>query len=269
MKNTLISYPVKDRFKLVRKRFAHFKNSIFDKSPKLLLLLYHRVLPEANFNPLNTIISIQTFQEQIKFLSESYPIISLTEGMRQGYKTKSEIRIILSFDDGYIDNYDIVFPILRKRGLPAAFFVATDYIGNGPFPDWKEICKRERPNYDFTKDRCVSWHELSEMAKNGMEIGSHGITHRSLASLSSEEAFYEIRKSKEILEAKLEKPCLHFAFPFGSRKDYNKKLVDSVKKAGYGSCLLNIHGYNRMEKNMFCFKRIIMHESADLNYLLG
>ncbi|MFH0772368.1 MAG: polysaccharide deacetylase family protein [Candidatus Omnitrophota bacterium] len=308
----------------------HFKNSFFDRQPKLLILTYHRALPEVKFNPLNTIIPLKTFKRQIDELAKKFPIISLGEAVnqRESGPIKDKIQVVLTFDDGYRDNYEIVFPILRKKGLPAVFFVPTDYVGsNMPVWDWeivvrlltdergtKNLIESKRfllgdntggsrhlaafrileamksfdaasidkivsflrqgsearlSTYDFKNEGCMDWPEIKKMSEAGMEIGSHGLTHRPLARIPIEAAIDEIVNSKAAIEKKTDKPCVHFSFPFGSRKDYNQVLIDKVRQAGFRSCLINIHGYNYMTPEPFCLKRIIMEESTNLNRLLG
>ena len=107
------------------------------------------------------------------------------------------------------------------------------------------------------------------MCQNGMEIGSHSLSHRSLARIPLEEAIKEITKSKQVIEGNTKKNCAHFAFPFGSEADYSEVLVGHVKRAGFETCLLNIHGYNHLREDTFCLRRIIMTESTDPAYLLG
>jgi len=131
---------IKHRLSYVRQRVNHWKNAFLDNNPKLLVLIYHRVLPSINFNPLNTIVTVDTFLSQINTLAKSYPIISLSDAISQCHKGASRqgLQIVLTFDDGYWDNFEIVFPILYKKGIPATFFLATDYVGHqGPLWDWE------------------------------------------------------------------------------------------------------------------------------------
>lgn len=317
----------RNRYYALRRLVFHFKNSLFDQRPKFLLLTYHRVMPEAQFNPLHTIIPYKVFVSQIEQLAKRFPVISLNSAVRQCREgqIRAKAQIVLSFDDGYADNYEFVFAFLKQKGLPGVFFVPTDYMGGSkPLWDWElmlllnkhngitsvpsgtgEILRlpheamrtyslrvfRELKSMDPyvrqesmralkeklsdtsfacpAEDRFLSWPQLKEMSDAGMEVGSHAISHSSLARMPFEAAEKEISLSKESIESRLHKPCLHFAFPFGSQTDYNDVLVRSVKKAGYQSCMLNVHGYNCPEKDMFCFKRIIMEESVNLKYLLG
>jgi peptidoglycan/xylan/chitin deacetylase (PgdA/CDA1 family) len=309
------------------RKINHLKNSIADSSPKLIILVYHRVLPEYKFSPFNTIISLKTFTKQIDILAKKYPIIPLSDSVNQcksGY-VKNRIQTVLTFDDGYRDSYEIIYPILKEKGLPASFFIATDYI-NSSKPIWvdelvkilsintdirrieiadklihqkimqprlsfiyslvdsmKSLTSKGRQNIlnllneqagkkiipDYLNDRCITWEQAKLMSANGMEIGGHGTSHSSLSRISFTEATQEIRKCKEIIENNIKISCRNFAFPFGCQKDYNQKLIDYVKDVGFQACLLNIHGYNRIKKDTFCFRRIIMEETTDLDYLLG
>lgn len=307
---------------------CHWKNSIVDHSPKLLVLVYHRVTAKVNADQSNIKISEEVFIRQLDLLAKKYPIIALSEALRQS-KT-GEIRpgcqVVLTFDDGYRDNYDIAFPVLKRKSLPATFFISTDYIGSHD-PLWEvevlnDICRspgigrvlidditvrknyfesrlsfalrvfeemkgtggktikevigdlRSRANkdmglYDYSKDLCINWEQVSDMSESGMEIGSHGASHRSLSRIPFNEALEDIKRSKEAIEKSTGKVCNSLAFPFGSRKDYNQALVDHSKLLGFKSCALNIHGYNNLKPDMYSVKRIIMDEFTDLNHLLG
>ena len=314
--------------RMVWHRINHWKNSVIDRSPKLLVLVYHRILPQVSFNPLNTIVSVKTFIQQLDILANKYPIIPLKDAIaqcRSGGETASA-QVVLTFDDGYRDSYEVAFPILQKKGLPAAFFVVSNYIDSDrPVWDWEivallnahremtevevegavlrqkknerrisfaervleriksadmettrrvvEILKQQSRDYprlhSLEDGGCMTWEQVRTMWQNGMEIGSHSLSHRSLARIPLEEAITEITKSKQVIEGNAKVSCGHFAFPFGSKTDYNPVLVEHVKRAGFETCLLNIHGYNHLREDTFCFKRIIMTESTSLAYLLG
>ncbi|HLG37629.1 MAG TPA: polysaccharide deacetylase family protein [Nitrososphaera sp.] len=320
----------KSRYKSLRQKIGHWKNTLTDPHPKLLVIVYHRVLPEVTFNPFNTIVSLKTFVRQIEMLTKRYSIMPLSDavGGADSWKIRGETLLVITFDDGYWDNYEIVFEILNKKGLPATFFLAVDYINSGkPLWDWDiitlvnrlsagesipvgaETFEREvgESNLSFAfrlierlkrtqaeviqevvgylKSRlgddaslcgpmssCMTWKQVQVMSAHGMEIGSHSMSHRSLSRIAPEEALSEIKNSKQIIENHIGKRCVHFAFPFGSRKDYNQAVLGGVRDAGFRTSLLNIHGYNRMPQDapdFFCFKRVIMTETTDIRYLLG
>lgn len=264
--------------------------SIFDKKAKIAVLVYHRVLPEVKFDPFGMVISLKTFARHMEYLAKRYPIISLEDAVRQCQSGRPERKdqIVLTFDDGFRDNYDIVFPILKRKGLPAAFFINTDYVNTDTVPWYWEISRygAGRAIFDRMKasdltainkelaylkekkglkeidngrdDICVTWAQAQTMAEGGMSIGSHAASHRSLTRIPFEEAVDDIKKSKAAIEKNINVSCDYFSFPFGGASDYNKPLIDYIKKAGYKACLLNIHGYNHLTGGMPVFNRIIM-----------
>jgi len=303
----------------LRGRIYHWKNRLTDLRPKLIILLYHRVQPEISFNPFNTIVSTNAFERQLDELAKRYNFVSLRDAVRE-QSTSVKTQIALTFDDGFEDNYQIVFPILKKRRLSATFFVTTDLIDTGlPQWDWEVVCRlssreinkveaenvslrrasdetsllfafhvidylkaadakvlqqvlddlREQSREVTLGSKCMSWKQVRTLWNEGMEIGSHGTTHRSLARIDPAEAFEEIRRSKRVLDSQIKASCEHFAFPFGSRHDYSQTLIDAVRQSGFKTCLLNVHGYNHASQENFAFKRVIMTETTDLRYLLG
>lgn len=307
------------------RRINHLKNLLTDHSRKFLVLTYHRVLPEIKIDFLNTVVSLSTFNRQIETLTKKFHIISLKDSANQCLRKSSrdKMQVALTFDDGYYDNYEIVYPILKARGIPATFFIVTDYIGKSrALWDFEVanilhnsklhnirigdefICqnllqsksmfilsiinKMKSLNYinrqeilnalkegagskirNCSDNRCMTWQQLKEMSEHGMDIGSHSFSHPSLSRISIDEAMQEIKESKDMIENNIGKDCLHFAFPYGSRSDYNQKLIDYTRECGFQACLINIHGYNHIKKNIFCFKRIIMEETTNLDHLLG
>lgn len=290
---------------------------------KIVVLLYHRISPDIKFDPYNITVTPDIFIRQIEKIARKYTFISLSEAMEQSRMgiAKSKTQVVLTFDDGYQDNYEIAFPILKKKSLPATFFIVCNYIDNYR-PLWdceiikmiynnkirrvkilNEFISRRyiQPRRFFVfkvigrmkslsneirekvlgllrkdlvldsilglsndNDRCMSWEQIKKMNVNGMEIGSHGLSHSSLKGISFSEAMQEIRKSKEVIENNIRTKCLHFAFPFGSQRDYSQKLIDGVKDAGFQTCSLNVLGYNYIGKDTFCFKRIAMKDTTNL-----
>ena len=103
---------------------------------KLLVLTYHRVLQDYD-EIIDEIDAVQ-FTQQMETLAEYFNVFSLQEGLdllRRGELPPNAVCI--TFDDGYRDNYDVAFPILRALNLPATFFIATGYLGNGMM--WNDV----------------------------------------------------------------------------------------------------------------------------------
>src|SRR5712691_6097905 len=102
--------------------------------------------------------------------------------------------VVLTFDDGYADNYTAAFPLLRKYGLTGTFFVSSDLVGSPGF---------------------MTWEQLAEMAACGMAIESHGATHASLSSISPAELRRELEVSHATLEHRLQRSVRYLAYPGG------------------------------------------------------
>jgi len=184
----------------------------------LPILVYHIVrpsYPDDSAEVRAIALTPDTFDAQMAYLRESgYRIVTFTD-LENYFRDKKPLPrnpIILSFDDGWKDQYKYAFPILKKHGYPATFFIFTNSIDHKSF---------------FSLD------QLKEMLAAGMSIGSHSRSHPYLTQVSSEDALWrEINESKKILEEKLGVPIHEFAYPFGV---YNDKIVAMTKKAGYRS----------------------------------
>lgn len=202
------------------------------------IFIYHHVaqLPATANSALRrwTVIP-EKFEEQIKWFAQNgYHTITmaqLTAHLKKGQPLPPDT-IILSFDDGWVDHYTTVLPVLKKYNFTGTFFVTTDSVGHSAF---------------------VSWAQLEEMSKAGMDIQAHSLTHPHLDKLSSEEAFEEIMGSKKAIEDHLSKPAVVFAYPFGS---YNDAVIRMVKRAGFESAA-SVSGMNQgyMEGHLYTLSR--------------
>lgn len=114
--------------------------------PRLVVLNYHRIGdPETcTYDPGVYSASAELFDEQISVLKKRFRILRLHEALTQLETGMREPAILLTFDDGYIDNYEQAFPILKSHGVPATFFLATSFIGSGLVPWWDNIAHMVR-----------------------------------------------------------------------------------------------------------------------------
>jgi len=129
--------------------------------------------------------------------------------------------VILSFDDGWKNEYEYAFPLLKKHGMKGTFFIYTNPI-------------------DHKKPHWVSWDEVVEMDKAGMEIGGHSRTHPVLTKITTDAGLdKEIMGSKKILESHLGHPIYAFAYPFGMK---DARVEDAVRRAGYTSARTTLSG---------------------------
>ncbi|MCD6099142.1 MAG: polysaccharide deacetylase family protein [Candidatus Marinimicrobia bacterium] len=282
------------------------------------ILAYHKVNNEPHdYLGLNTTIS--NFKAQMKYLKRNYNIISLKDAINMLHSTERipMDTIVITFDDGYKDNYLHAFPILKKYKIPATIFVTTNPIESRT-PLWferisntiektskeeidlkcfelgryavktesqkreatleivkqvKEFKPEERSclvNFicdeleDKNKDNSIklknnnilSWEEIREMKEWGITIGSHALSHIILSKVPIDYARHEIFQSKKVLEEKLGEEISLFAYPNGSADDFNEKIIDLVREAGYICACALIKGINRKNDCVFALKRI-------------
>jgi peptidoglycan/xylan/chitin deacetylase (PgdA/CDA1 family) len=127
-----------------------------------------------------------------------------------------ERSVALTFDDGYQSVYDHAFPILQHYGFSATVFLT---VGG----------KRNRVDSDRLPSMCdrtmLSWREIREMQRYGMEFGAHTLTHPDLTRLSLKLAESEICDSKAIIEDALSAPAPSFAYPYGRYDDRSREVV--------------------------------------------
>jgi len=248
---------------------TNFSYFIPAKNKKIPILVYHRVcplkykkeVPYANVLP-------EQFDFQMNYLKNNFKIITVSE-----YLKKIQNNLILgneaciTFDDGYKDNYIYAFPILRKYFLRATFFLTTKYIGeNTPFP-WIIIDKGGKEDIYANRERWLplSWNEVKEMMKYGMEFGTHTHTHRdSLSNMDKKEIEWEIKECTRIFKEKTGVYPELFSYPHGTFKDYNKTHIKLLKLYNYKGALTTNAGRNSVEQNPYELKRIIIYEEDSL-----
>ena len=149
--------------------------------------------------------------------------------------------ILLTFDDGYQDAFTAALPALRARGMRATFFLVSGWIG-------ADEAQRVSQLQDGARRRYLVWPEVRALREAGMEIGSHGATHRRLPELSEAEAREELAGSKRALEAGLGAPVEVFAYPYNASR---RSLRALVREAGYLAAVSgSVHGgKDRFELN--------------------
>ncbi|MCX7781672.1 MAG: polysaccharide deacetylase family protein [Negativicutes bacterium] len=205
------------------------------------VLMYHSVGPERNND---AVISKERFAEHMAFLrQENFQPISLDE--LHAYLTEKKPLplkpVVLTFDDGYPDTYEVVYPLLKQYGFKSTLFMITDQIG-----------KRLTPE------------QLKEMKAGGMEIAPHTHTHRELTGLSPREQAEEIMKSKEILDRILGQDSRHFCYPNGS---YNAETLRLLKEAGFKTAVTINPGWTKPGDNVLALNRVWMGNGVDLKHL--
>lgn len=125
---------------------------------------------------------------------------------------------LLTFDDGYASDYEVVFPRLQTRRQQACFFLIADRIG--------------KPGY-------LNWNQVREMRRHGMAFGSHGLSHRDMTAMPPKEVRREFSVSRACIEEELGEAVRVFSFPFGY---YSHDLIRMAREEGFAVCCTSAHG---------------------------
>jgi peptidoglycan/xylan/chitin deacetylase (PgdA/CDA1 family) len=202
------------------------------------ILMYHSIgYEEGSF-----FVSPENFNRQMRYLKDKgYEVISLDE-LVKSIESKKRVRrnkVVITFDDGYKDNFTYAYPVLKRYNFPATIFLITDYIGTKSNPGEKEF---------------MLWEDVVVMSNNGISFGGHTKSHITLGLMVDEkQAFEEIAGSKEALEKKIDGRVDYFCYPVGA---FNERIKELVRKAGYkGACATN-RGYVKYNRDVYELKRI-------------
>jgi peptidoglycan/xylan/chitin deacetylase (PgdA/CDA1 family) len=292
----------------------------------LRVLAYHRVLPtfnESTFSFDTELISANQsdFDWQMAYVARHFEPVSCQQVVNaiEGGKPLPKRAMMVTFDDGYLDNYEVAFPILKKQGVPALFFVSTGYVGTdeifwfdqlvycllhtqvahfeldalnqtitpGPnrieriakahqllrlikyLPNTQrlEVLEQIKTRSQVTllpehriQAQAMTWAHIQEMAKAGMEFGSHSVTHPILATIHDPQKLsFELEQSKSDLEAHLGQPILSIAYPVGNFNALNNQVLKATQQAGYRLGFTYQKGLNKLKDPddwRFLIKRI-------------
>jgi peptidoglycan/xylan/chitin deacetylase (PgdA/CDA1 family) len=138
---------------------------------------------------------------------------------------------VITIDDGLLSAATVLFPALAEAGFTAVIFPVAGMVGR---KGW------------------VDWAALAEMRQAGFEVGSHGMTHASLAGASARE---ELAASKRLIEDRLGAPVNYLALPGGYR---NRATASRAAEAGYAAICGSRFGYNRVPADPMDLKRICL-----------
>ncbi|MDT0603811.1 polysaccharide deacetylase family protein [Thalassotalea castellviae] len=284
---------------------------------------YHRIgkTIDCKFDHAIFSCSTEAFDNHIKILKESFQIINTIELTRliEQKQIMNNRYALITFDDGYEDNYTNAFPILKKHNVPAIFYVATDFVDSNHIPWWDEIAFLIRQsagqeyqligtnqvynlapeNINQTIQRIMSaakqltthtidevlqdvrmqcfkaheslhnnqvklfmtWKQVKQLADQGMEIGSHTISHRILSQLDKQEQSKEIIESKLIIEQQIEKNVNSIAYPVGRYFCYNQASFELSIQAGYQIAFNNEPGRHQDISNPYDINRFCVAHS--------
>lgn len=218
------------------------KQPLLNSSPKPIpILMYHSIgINRRN----NLLVAPAKFNSQIKHLHKAgYQTICFQtlENYWKSGKPLPAKPILLTFDDGYKDNYTIAYPILKKYKFKATIFVITNFIDDA--------------NH-------LSQKQIKEMISSGLiDIGAHTKTHPDLTTVPSKKVYQEIFGSKQILTKYTGKPIIAFAYPIGR---YNYEVVKATGAARYKFAVTTKPGYANAKQGWLTLNRVRINGDLSL-----
>jgi peptidoglycan/xylan/chitin deacetylase (PgdA/CDA1 family) len=204
--------------------------------------MYHYIsTPPANANAIRLDLSTtpRQFESHLAYLRHAgYETISMKQlayAVSQ-QMTLPEKPIILTFDDGYRDNYEHAFPLLRRYGYTGTFFLVTQPI--------------DQNNVNY-----LTWDMVIEMHQAGMEFGSHSYRHIDLRGRDTDFLVYEILGSKEAIEQRIGEPVRFFSYPAGH---YDDLTIRVLRSANFWAAVTTQWGIDQSFNDRFELLRIRM-----------
>jgi len=202
------------------------------------ILMYHHIMDPAIAKDISaTYLNVppNVFREQMDYLiNKGYHIIRLDE-MVEGIRSSSlpGKPVVLTFDDGYSDFYDNVYPVLKEKGLKATVFVISQFVGG---------------------ERYLNWGQVKEMSDSGLVlVGDHSLNHISLQNLSKEEERNQIVSARQVIEDHIKSQVEYFAYPYGG---INPVAEGILKEAGFKGAVVTTNSHPQCWGLPYQFSRI-------------
>lgn len=239
-KSIQFNYSIEDKNQL-----AYFSNQ--DIEANIPIFMYHWIKDDTGDYPYpENMVKIDELKKQMEYLKENnYDVIFTSEINKvQHYKKP----VVLTFDDGWQDVYNIAFPYAKELNMKINMYVITDFVGT--------------PGY-------CTLEQLKEMKESGLvEIDSHTLSHPYLAQLSEEQVKKELEESKAYLKENLGIESLVICYPSGSQNT----MVQNVAKENYKYGLLmdgGVFNYNSDNSNLYAIERIYARRSMSLDTFIN
>jgi peptidoglycan/xylan/chitin deacetylase (PgdA/CDA1 family) len=224
-------------------------SGVYSWTLKVPILMYHYVSePPADADKYRVDLSVtpDQFRQQMAYLRDSgyTPVDLYALSMAiVGYADLPDKPVILTFDDGYLDNYYNAYPILEEFGFSGTFFIITEFVDKGA-------------------EGYMSWPMIEELARAGHRIESHSRTHPDLTEKDHDDLIWQILGAQETLAAHVGYRPRYFCYPGG---DYDDETIQLLQELDYWGAVTTAdgswHGFN----NRFAWHRIRIHNFTPIN----
>jgi len=202
------------------------------------VLCYHRVLPRSSTAPPPAYaVTPEQFRDQMSLLArEGFTSLTLKEFSEAARSARAlpPRSVLITFDDGFIDNYLLAWPIAREFGIKLNLFLCTSLIASEQVEAFNRPSVTERANRKEFPHlwQPLTWAQVREMSAAEVGVGFHSHAHRNLGKLSSEEITADAAKGMAFFTEELGVQPESFAFPYGHYGSYSVEAISALKERG-------------------------------------
>lgn len=221
------------------------------KYQSIIVLMYHGTpdtKPSTQYS-----IQAKKFVAQLKYLKKNGWHTALIKDLKEPNKL-SDKTVLLTFDDGYADNYYGAFHPLLEFDMKATWFITSNCIDK--HAHWMGA--------ETNETKILSGLQLKNMVQQGMEIASHTCSHPDLSTLAYSKQFEELKQSKKTLESILTSEIVSFAYPYGR---YNQETLMATKQAGYNLACSTRSGFYQSTDNPLLIRRVTIFDTDTVSTL--
>ena len=215
------------------------------------ILLYHWIAVSKSDGPNYKspyYVKPELFDQEMKLLHDwGYTTITvelLIKAINEGADLPPR-PVIISFDDGHLNNYTAAFPIMQKYGFTGVLYIVANYVGVEDY---------------------MNADQIKEMAAAGWEVGSHTVSHLDLTALEPQRQRFEVVESRTLLEEKLGVPIQTIAYPFGIS---NSGVIDYAIFAGYTGGMGLGFTHDQGTTNLYNLQRRDIKGTYDIKQFAG
>lgn len=242
--------------------FLYIPRRVAPEARAIPILTYHQFV--ADGAPRTTRGPLRITQAQFAWqmaLIRAMGYRGLSMGELKPYLTgaKSGRVVGITMDDGYLSNLELAMPVLQRHGFSATCFMVSGHQGQSNVWD-----AAEAGSSVFAP--LMNLAQLQAWVAGGQEVGSHTRSHCDLTRCTPEQAWQEIKGSREDLSRALNAPVQHFSYPYGF---LTPEHVVMVQQAGYETALTTRGGRARRGEDLYALPRLEFVNIFQLAYCLS
>lgn len=234
---------------------------------KVKVLMFHSISPPGVY--FDNAISVEDFSASLNYLSKNYSILKLTQrGDFVGY-CPDKINVLLTFDDGFVDNFNVAAPIMKRLGISGVFFLIADCLKDGHVPRHINIKSDRKHVFDTSAYQTMTISQVRALLDSGMTIGSHGCAHPDYTAIDYHEGINDALVAKAQIQAVCDVSISAYAFPWGRFQDNQQNELG----VHYQRIFTTNHGFNKLDDIVFCrnevanFQHLRCAVSGSLDFL--